>query len=248
MQKNWYETFFNGIALEFWRRAVPPEIARAEVDFLESALAMPKGGRVLDIPCGNGRHSAGLAARGYRVTGVDLATEFIAEAKAQCADAEFVEGDMHAIRYDGEFDGAFCFGNSFGYAAYEESCGFLAAVGRALKPGARFAIDTGLAAESILPTRVAQRWMWLGDILYLSQNRYDAAESRLDIQYTFIRDGKVDVRAASSYIRTLAELRRMLRSAGLDAVEYFSGLDRKPYELGSPRLLLIAERRDPTGT
>jgi len=89
---------------------------------------------------------------------------------------------------------------------------------------------------------VQQRWMWLGDILYLSQNKYDAAESRLDIQYTFIRDGKVDVRDASSYIHTLAELRRMLRSAGLEAVECFGSLDRKAYELGSPRLILVARK------
>ena len=242
MQK-WYETFFNGVALEFWRRCTTPEMTRAEVDFLEAALGIKKGGRVLDIPCGNGRHSAELAARGYRVTGVDLAAEFVEEAKERCPEAEFVQADMCAIGYDAEFDGAFCFGNSFGYAGYEESCEFLAAAGRALKPGARFVIDTGLAAESILPTRVQQRWMWLGDILFLSQNRYDAAESRLDIQYTFIRYGKVDVREASSYIRTLAELRRMLSQAGLRAIEHFSSFDRKPYELGSPRLLLVAEKR-----
>jgi len=246
MQK-WYETFFSGIALEFWRRCIPPELARAEVDFLESALELHKGARVLDIPCGNGRHSAELAARGYRVTGVDLAHEFIEEAKARHTDADFVESDMHDIQYDAEFDAAFCFGNSFGYADYETSCAFLAAVSRALKPGARFAIDTGLAAESILPTRVQQRWMWLGDILFLSQNKYDAAESRLDIQYTFVQNGKVDVRDASSYIRTLADLRRMLKRAGMEAIGCFSSLDRKPYELGSPRLLLVAEKREPTG-
>ncbi len=76
-------------------------------------MELPKGGRVLDIPCGNGRHSAELATRGCRVMGVDLAAEFIEQAKARRADAEFVEGDMHAIRYDGEFEGALCFGNSF---------------------------------------------------------------------------------------------------------------------------------------
>jgi hypothetical protein len=68
-------------------------------------------------------------------------------------------------------------------------------------------------------------------------------ESRLDIQYTFIRDGKSDVRDASSYIRTLAELRRMLAQAGMEAVACFGSLDQKPYELGSPRLLLVAEKR-----
>lgn len=248
MQKNWYETFFHGIALEFWRRAVSPELTRAEAVFLESELRLPKGGRVLDVPCGNGRHAVELAARGYRVTGIDLAPEFIAEAnetaRARGVDAEFLQRDMRDIGFEAEFDGAFCFGNSFGYMGYEESCAFLAAVARALKPAARFVLDTGLAAESLLPALQQKRWAWLGDILYLSSNRYDAPVSRLDIQYTFIQDGKVDVRDASSYLFTLAELRRMLAQAGLEAVEYYSSIERHPYTLGSPRLLLVAEKTE----
>ena len=91
MQKNWYEHFFSGVALDFWRNAVtyvmPPEQTRAEADFLEAVLELPPGGRILDIACGYGRHSLELASRGYRVTGIDLATEYIAEAKAAAAGA-----------------------------------------------------------------------------------------------------------------------------------------------------------------
>jgi len=247
MQSHWYEAFFHGVALEMWRRAIRPGQTQAEVEFIESTLRLPVGGRVLDVPCGNGRHSIELAARGYRVTGIDLAREFIEEAKALGSAAEFIERDMRDIGAEAAFDGAFCLGNSFSYGTYEESCAFLTSVGRALKPGARFVLDTGLAAESLLPTRQQQRWMWLGDILFLSSNRYIPAESRLDIQYTFIRDGKVDVRDASSYIFTLAELRRMAARCGMTAIEWFSSLDRQPYELGSPRLLLVAEKSVPTG-
>lgn len=243
---NWYETFFHGIALEFWRRAVTPELTRAEARFLESELKMPTGGRVLDVPCGNGRHSMELAARGYRVTGIDLAPEFIAEAKETARtrgiEAEFLQQDMRDIGLAAEFDGAFCFGNSFGYGDYEESCDFLEAVGITLKPGARFLLDTGLAAESLLPVLQQKRWAWLGDILYLSSNRYEAKESRLDIQYTFLREGQIDVRDASSYIFTLAELRRMIARAGMEAIEYYSSPERHPFALGSPRLLLVARK------
>ena len=52
MQKNWYENFFQGIALDMWRKAVTLEQTRSEVDFLEKALQLPAGGRVLDNPCG----------------------------------------------------------------------------------------------------------------------------------------------------------------------------------------------------
>ncbi len=243
MQSHWYETFFHGVALDMWRRAIRPEQTRAEVEFIESVLRLPPGGHVLDVPCGNGRHAIELAARGYRVTGIDLASEFIEEAKEQESSAEFLCRDMREVGAESVFDGAFCFGNSFGYMGYDESCNFLEAISRALKPGARFVLDSGLMAESLLPTRQQQRWMWLGDILFLSSNQYVAAESRLDIQYTFIRDGAVDVREASSYIFTLAELRRMLAQAGMYGVEFFRSLERQPYEFGTPRLLLVAEKR-----
>jgi SAM-dependent methyltransferase len=250
MQTNWYEHFFSGVALDFWRNAVtyamPPGQTRGDADFLESVLKLPAGGRVLDCPCGNGRHSLDLAARGYRTTGIDLAAEFIAEAKGAAAgaglEAEFLERDMRGIDAAGEFDGAFCFGNSFGYLGYQGDGAFLTAVSRALKRGGRFALDTGLVAESLLPKLENRRWMQLGDILYLSVNRYEAAESRLDTQYTFIREGRRETRDASYSIYTLAELRRMLSAAGLLATEYYGGFDRRPYEMGSQRLLLVAEK------
>lgn len=247
MQKNWYENFFHGVALDVWRQAVTPEQTLAEVDFLEKEFHLPRNGRVLDNPCGNGRHSLELAARGYRVTGIDLSAEFVAEAKAAAnargVDAEYQRRDMRAVDAVAEFDGAFCFGNSFGYMEYDGSCAFLAAVSRSLKQGGRFVLDSGITAESLLPKLQTQRWFRFGDIFFLSSNRYNATESRLDIQYTFIRDGNTDIREASSYIYTLAEIRRMLSQAGLHALEYYSSLDRHPYDLGSQRTLLVAEKQ-----
>ena len=46
----WHEGFFEGLALDMWRRAVPPETTRAEVDWLERVLELPPGARVLDVP------------------------------------------------------------------------------------------------------------------------------------------------------------------------------------------------------
>jgi 2-polyprenyl-3-methyl-5-hydroxy-6-metoxy-1,4-benzoquinol methylase len=37
--------------------------------------------RVLDMPCGPGRHALEFARRGFQVTGVDLNPSFIAQAK-----------------------------------------------------------------------------------------------------------------------------------------------------------------------
>ena len=85
MQSNWYEEFFHGLALDLWRKAVTEEQTKAEADFIAGILDLPNGARILDVPCGNGRHSIELAKRGIRMTGVDLSDEFIAEARQTAA-------------------------------------------------------------------------------------------------------------------------------------------------------------------
>src|SRR6266566_1544923 len=82
---NWYENFFHGVALDLWRKAIPPEHTKAEADFLVQALQCDAGSHLLDVPCGNGRLSFELAGRGYRATGVDISQEFIAEARARAS-------------------------------------------------------------------------------------------------------------------------------------------------------------------
>src|SRR5579862_4540602 len=69
LSSNWEVEFFRGVALDFWRLAIMPEQTRAEVEFLLGALNGRAGSQLLDVPCGNGRHSIGLAASGCHVTG-----------------------------------------------------------------------------------------------------------------------------------------------------------------------------------
>ena len=72
LKHEWFETFFQGPAVEFWTNAMTPALTLADVDFLEKTFDVKPGARLLDVPCGNGRHSIELARRGYRVTGIDL--------------------------------------------------------------------------------------------------------------------------------------------------------------------------------
>ena len=157
MQSNWQETFFRGVALDAWRRILNPEMTRTEVDFLERALGVDSGAQILDVPCGNGRHAIELAGRGYNMTGLDLSDEFIAEARHATPLPVLGEGRYALLPWVSEFDGAYCFGNSFNYLTWEETRQFLAAMARSLKPGARFVVDTGMAAESLLPSLLRTR-------------------------------------------------------------------------------------------
>ncbi len=247
MQPEWFETFFQGVAVEFWNRATPTALTLMEVDFLEKTLAPPPGASLLDIPCGSGRHSVELARRGYRMTGIDLSADFLRLARARIAEAD-VQVDLRPadMRDPGlaadSFDGAFCFGNSFPYLDRPGITAFLAALSTAVRPGGKLVIDTGCAAESILPTLLPQRWHRFDDIIVTSKASYVASASRLDIDYTFIQNGKIETRPSSSYVFTVAELTRMLVDAGFEIVSLNGGFAGERYELGSPRLVLTAKR------
>jgi 2-polyprenyl-3-methyl-5-hydroxy-6-metoxy-1,4-benzoquinol methylase len=101
MQNDWYRSFFHGVWLDVWRGVMTPEMTEADASFLETALRLEPGGRVLDVACGAGRHSLALARRGYAPTGIDLSEQSIAEARGEAAasdlGAEFLLGDMREL-------------------------------------------------------------------------------------------------------------------------------------------------------
>jgi 2-polyprenyl-3-methyl-5-hydroxy-6-metoxy-1,4-benzoquinol methylase len=247
----WFETFFTGAAVEFWIRAMPAAVTMAECGFLEAALALTPGARVLDVPCGHGRHSVELARRGYQVTGVDLSGDCLDRArqfaKEEAVEVDWRQGDMRALALPldpgDEFDGAFCFGNSLGYLDHGNATAFLAALARAIRPGGRLAVQTGTAAESMMPPGLPrQRWHRMGDILMLSESRYAAAESRLDIDYTFLQGARSETRSTASYVFTAAEYRRMIEQAGFEILALNGGVAGEPFETGPGWLVLTARR------
>lgn len=81
---------------------------------LEPWLQAGPGTRVLDVGCGIGRWSRLLAARGARVTGVDLSPTMIAEAERRAAASglvsrcRFLVQDSAALEVGGEFDLIVC--------------------------------------------------------------------------------------------------------------------------------------------
>lgn len=246
MTKNWWENFFHGVALDFWRAAIGAEQTRAEADFINSQLQLPLGARVLDVPCGNGRLAIELAAFGFELTGVDIATEFLEEAKrnsqARGVNIDWRHSEMRALPWTSEFDGAFCFGNSFGYLTDEENADFLRAVSRALKPGARFILDAPAIAECLLPVVLENRTIQLGDITATIDTRYDHEQGRMFNDFTFTRNGIADKRPSSQRVYTYRELAELLRDAGFETLDAYASLAEEPFKLGANRLLLSSKK------
>ena len=269
---NWYEDFFHGVSLDLWRKAISPQQTKAEADFLVKVLRCNEGSHLLDVPCGNGRLSLELARRGYRVTGVDISEEFIEEARASAMSPredqppataggsdsvarasragitggtpvpQFILGDMSRVDGEAIYDGAYCFGNSFGFLEYANMESFLNGVSRALKPDARFVIETGMAAELAIPKFTAEASYQIDDILCTIKEQYLAEESCIDTEYIFERDGKSESQYAKHWIYTAGETRRMLERAGFEILNLYGSLKCEGFVLGSDELLVVTQR------
>jgi SAM-dependent methyltransferase len=243
MADEWWKDFFGGLVVDFWRAAMTPETTRAEADFLEKSLRLAPGRRVLDVPCGDGRLALELAARGCRVTGVDISPDFLAAAGASARerglDVEWRLSDMRDLPWHGEFDAACCAGSSFGFFDDEGNVGFLAAVAETLTHRGRFFGDFK-AAESVLPSFRESYEMPVGDILFAAKNRYDPAAGTMESVYTVTRGDQSETKQAVHRIYTTREILRMLSDAGFGGFETCGSVEGEPYRLGSPRLFVVA--------
>jgi SAM-dependent methyltransferase len=245
MADEWWKNFFNGLIVAFWRGALPEEVTRAEADFLEQHLRLSEGSRVLDVPCGAGRLSIELAARGCRVTGVDISADFLDAARDGSRDrdlrVDWRQSDMRDLPWRSEFDAAYCAGSSFGFLGDEGDAEFLEAVSRALRPAGRFFADFK-AAESLLPNFRESHEMRVGDIEFRARNRYDPATATMESLYTITRGELVENKRAVHRIYTCAEILRMLGDAGLGALETYGSIRGEPFHPGSPTFLVVASR------
>jgi SAM-dependent methyltransferase len=242
---SWYETFFSGLSVEFWIHAAPPPSSE-ELNFLREQFAIDPGKRVLDIPCGAGRHAVPLAELGYKVTGFDISSQFLSEAQRFAQDrgvsVDWRLGDMRTLAFEGEFDAALCFGNSFGYLSRADTKHFLKRLSAALRDRGRFVLESGAVAESILPNLVRSRWMQVGEILFLSSIEYDAFTSRMISRYTFIRGAEREEKTAEVIVYTGGELAELLAEAGFVVEGLFASCAKEQFRVGTPRLLLVARK------
>jgi SAM-dependent methyltransferase len=174
---------------------------KGEVDFLVHCFrthARIRVQRVLDIACGTGPHLVRLAARGYRMAGLDLSRrniEFLRERLAQRGEAaDLVVGDMTDFRLPRPVDAAICMQDSQGHLlTNEQLLAHLRCVARALRRGGLYVFDRYMASSWTNPAR---SWSW----------------SR--------RRGRVTVRASFSALHDLDPVKQVFRERmTLEAVE-----------------------------
>jgi SAM-dependent methyltransferase len=243
----WWDGFFDGlmqdVQLGLW---TDDQDNRASAEKIERAIGLHRPAPVLDVPCGEGRISIELAARGHDVTGVDLNERFLADGRRKAQERglsiRWERRDMRDLYFESEFEAVLNFGGSFGYFDEDDNARVVAGVRRALRPGGRFLIDVP-TTETIFPRFRERLWSTSHGFVVLNENRFDHESGRVEGDWTIVApDGRRESLHSSIRLYTYRELVDQLRAAGFADVEGFDAANLEPFALGASRLLLVATK------
>jgi 2-polyprenyl-3-methyl-5-hydroxy-6-metoxy-1,4-benzoquinol methylase len=248
LDPNWFETFFDEHWLAISCQTHTPERSAAQVEFLIAELGLEHDQRVLDLPCGHGRHSVELARRGLRVVGVDLNDAPLEMARAAARDAgvqvDLRRVDMREIEFRSEFDAVLNLWTSFGYFESEADDRLvLERIWRALRPGGALVIET-INLFGVLRRFQPRAWHELPDgRLLLEERAFDPWKGRMHSSWTLLeRSGERIGMAFASRAYTLAELATMLAAAGFDVERAWGDYQGSDYGVDSRRMIVLARR------
>lgn len=236
------------------RESLAQRTAR-EVKGIVDLLGLARGARILDLPCGYGRHSNALADRGYQVTGLDLDAEHLAKAR-ESAQARFREGDMREIDADlhGRFDAVINMFYSFGFFQSEaENRQTMEQFYRALGDGGRLLMHSDVSVEMIengTTQTDAIRALPDGNRLVILE-RFNPLTRRMEGSWeTTDGIGRVIYPRAFYSVRiyTGTELADMAREIGFSDIALFGSFAGEPFGTASSELILVARKAAaPTG-
>lgn len=241
----WWQSFFPDLYVQVQRDPVAHRAAEREAAFIWQALRVKPPSRLLDVPCGAGRHAVELASLGYEVCGVDITAAALEEARLVAArrgvGIEWHERDMRDLPWRESFDGAYCYFGSFGYFDDEGNQRFLEAVHATLRPGARFVLETHVA-ELILPRFLNQGWERVGGLTLMEHRRYDETSGRVETDWTMIGDGRPVQGHSSIRLYSYVELCQRLEQAGFSGTEAYDSVTGLPIQPRTTRLAMVAQK------
>lgn len=244
-----WEKIFSGHILEILTKARANDETATEAEFIAKMLELKPGSRVLDVPCGGGRHAMMLAEWGHQVTGIDISEPLIMQASQEAASRnlkmDFEVRDMRDLPWQSEFDGIYCFWESFGYFDDQGNEDFLRAVYGALKPGGKFLVDTHIM-ETILQGIRGRDWSRVGDSIVFEERKFDHIESRLTREWIIVKQGQTQTEMERKLLTfrmySYRELCTLLTKIGFTKCEGYYPLRPIPFQYGAFRLNLVATK------
>jgi ubiquinone/menaquinone biosynthesis C-methylase UbiE len=247
MTMPWWEDYFGELYLRLLGSTLAPDETVREVAGLMTMLKLRPGARILDVGCGQGRHAIPLARAGYRMTGVDRSAYLLGQARDAATDTgvdvHLVRGDMRGLPVGRLFDGCLSLFTSFGYFQDDgENEQVLREMARVLRPGGVLILDVSNRDYYLLRSW-PYTWRRQGQAIILEETSFDAETSRFTTTFTWLEGPERESISHSVRQYTAAELKGMLRRAGLVPTATYGGFDAGRFDVDSKRLVVVAKKQ-----
>jgi SAM-dependent methyltransferase len=208
---------------------------------------VPKGGRILDLCCGNGIIAQHLSGLGYHVTGIDHSENMLRYARENSPESDFILADARSFRLDSMYDGALSTFDSLNHIlSSEDLLNVFENVNGSLVAGAVFVFDA-VMEEGYLTA-------WKNTCANVGENyacfiRGDYDENtrlgRTDI--TLFQENGSWHRSDVSFLQRfhpVDDITRLLRGARFSKVGVYNAIDDLGIEgyFGEGRAVFVAEK------
>jgi SAM-dependent methyltransferase len=200
----------------------------------------------LDLACGAGRHAIFIASKGNAVTGLDLASNSIAEAKAKVLELpeklniEFQVADMRDFDLKTSFDLVFNLFTSFGYFENKnENLDVLANIKKHQAKGGILVID--YLNSQLVRAKGEESYTKVIDAIQFEIHKYFEGDFVKKEIKVIDQNGVFHFREQVQLFES-NELESMLSAQGYQMTEHFGDYDLRPYSQTSPRSIWVGTR------
>jgi D-alanine-D-alanine ligase len=232
VKADWWRHLFNANYLRTDGDVVEDqEITEQEVNLFLDALDLPRKSKILDLCCGQGRHTLEIARRGYsNVVGLDRSHYLINRARkisrAEGLQITFKEGDARKLPFPVDsFHAVLIAGNSFGYFdSSKDDHRILKEVLRVLQPEGTLLIDITDGAymrEHFEP----RSWEWIDKNYFVCRERSLSEDQERLISrevITHVSKGVIADQFYAERLYTAKGLEHLLKQAGFSACQHCS--------------------------
>src|SRR3954470_8134026 len=243
---NWWAAYFDAQYLLEYEPLFSPVRDRREVARVMDVLGLPAGARILDVPCGQGRHAHLLAEAGFDVDGLDYSPDLVAEAKARGTGSclRYTQGDMRRLpaRWTGRFDAVLNLFTSFGFFLHPaEDARVIREFARVLKPGG-ILVWHGGSRDGVMARFLARDWWTSDKSLFAQEREFDPLSGLLTVRSTWTRGKQQGAREHRIRLYTASRLSELLNENGLVVERTYESFSDKPLRRTSSEMMLVARK------
>jgi len=251
-QGEWWSTYFDAHYLQEYEPLFSERDSRRQVRRLLEVLSLPVAARVLDVPCGQGRHARLLAEAGYRVDALDYSAALLRVARAHpprggAGPLRYHRGDMRHLpeRWTGRFDALVNLFTSFGFFRHPADDARVAGeFARVLAPGGVLVWHGG-SRDGVMARFVARDWWHTSDgTLVAHERRFDPVAGILTVDATWRGPAGSGARQYRLRLYTATRLAELFAQHGLIVEEAYSGWTPRPLTRRAGEMLLVARKRE----